>query len=60
MPVRYVFSFDNGQIMVFDADGHQIPDLQGEDTVSLRERIALRSDGDTVWRERVRWREGLR
>lgn len=52
---RHVFAFVNGQILVFDDAGQQIPDLQGSDTNELRLRIMMRSDDATVWKEGVRW-----
>lgn len=55
---RFVFVFVNGQVLVFDADGQQITDLQGPDDDGLRIRIMLRSDEQIVWKEDVSWATG--
>lgn len=51
MIAHTVFVFPTGQIAVCDAEGKQIPELQGEDTPGLRAKIRARSDAATVWHE---------
>lgn len=46
---RTVFVFANGNVAVCDADGHQIPELQGRDSPELRDAIGERSDEQTIW-----------
>lgn len=47
--VRRVYNWENGNVMVFCADGEQILELQGRASTELLERIRRRSDLDTEW-----------
>lgn len=46
---RAVFIFPNGMIAVTNKNGEQIPELQGEKTAKLLEKIKKRSDKLTEW-----------
>lgn len=44
--VRHVYIFANGMAVVFDALGHQIPELEGR-WAEVREKILAVADGQT-------------
>ncbi len=45
---RAVYAFDNGMVVVFDANGHQIPALQGR-IVDVWPLLRYHHTKDTVW-----------
>lgn len=49
MKVGSVYLWQNGMVMTFGEDGHQMPDLQGRNTPELLEKISLRSSPTTSW-----------
>ncbi len=53
--LQNVLVFQNGQILVFDAFGRQVRELQGRDTPELRSRIMAYCDSETSWIENCVW-----
>lgn len=49
MSVAAAYLWENGMVMVFDEDGHQVPELQDEVSPELVKRIRQASTADTKW-----------
>ena len=50
-PIRSVYRFQNGQVMVFDDEGNQVPRLQGHETKVL-DKVKQQFKGvivDAMW-----------
>lgn len=48
--VRVTFKFPNGMVVTYATDEKQIPDLQGEHTKDLENKIKKYSNEKTVWK----------